>query len=140
MANLNSSQKSSWAPLAIGALVILIIIGVVYYYYYTRANKECVKKHVKYYMPGADDAIIDAVTEWEAANTKMGTSEGKCEPGFKALAPPPGVSCTVCEVMPPPIKPAELQNKVSAWAATPPAKEFMKSLEKDGRSQPASMS
>ena len=136
MANLNSSQKSSWAPLAIGALVVLIILAVVYYYYYSRVNKTCVKEYVKFMMPGADEALVDEVTEWESTNVITMSTDGKCKAGYSQLAPPPSASCQICEVSPSPIRPAELQGKVSTWAATPPAKAFIKSQDDMGVNRP----
>ena len=138
MANFNSSQKSSssWAPLAIGALVVLIILCVIYYYYYARVNKTCVKEYVKFMMPGADDTLVDAVTEWESTNVITTSIDGKCNPGYSQLAPPPGASCQICEVIPSPVRPAELQGKVSTWAATPPAKAFIKSQDAQGVIRP----
>ena len=133
---MENSQKSSWAPLVIGVLVVLIILCAIYYYYYTRVNKTCVKEYVKFMMPGADEALVDEVTEWESTNVITTSTDGKCNSGYSQLAPPPGASCQICEVYPSVPRPAELQGKVSTWAATPQAKAFIKSQDDMGVNRP----
>lgn len=117
---MNGAQgtASNWAPFAIGTLVVLIMLCVIYYFYYSRVDKSCVREHVKYYMPGANDTLIEDMTEWVSSNVKMSDNTGKCATGYKILTAPPSASCVICEVDPMPAPPVELQSKVSTWAST----------------------
>jgi hypothetical protein len=112
MTNFNPSQKSSsWAPLVIGTLVVLIILCAIYYYYYSKVNKDCVKEYIKFTMPMADDDTVNQIAEWKSANGMNANTIGVCETGYAQLAPPPGSSCTICEVVPAIKLPENLQNK-----------------------------
>jgi hypothetical protein len=117
MANLNSSQKSSWAPLVVGLLVVLIILCVIYYYYYSRVYKTCVKEYIKFTMPTADEDTVNEIAEWKSANGMMANTNGRCETGYAQLAPPPGSSCTICEIVPANKLPENLQKKARAPAS-----------------------
>ena len=112
-----NSQESSWAPLAIGALVVLIILCAIYYYYYSRANNSCVKEYVKFTMPTVDEDTVNEIAEWKSANGMMASTNGECETGYAQLAPPPGSSCTICEIVPANKLPENLQKKAQAPAS-----------------------
>lgn len=115
---MNNSQKSSWAPLAIGALVVLIILGVVYYYYF-RVDKACIENNIKIRFPGAEADLIAAYTDWQAAHSITLKKGEVCPETYNQVSKDPKDTCTVCELKEAPELPKEISDKILAWAATP---------------------
>ena len=127
----NSRKSSSWAPLAIGALVVLIILGVIYYYYYSK-NKGCIENNIKMRFPGADASLVDAYTAWESGNVITMKKSESCPVEYNQISGSPDDICTICELKELPQLPADLEAKVKAWAATPQGAAALKALPKSG--------
>ena len=132
-------EKSSWAPIAIGVLVVLIILGVIYYYYYSK-NKACIENNIKLRFPGADAALVDAYTAWESGNVITMKKGEECPTEYNQISGSPDDTCTICEVKTLPELPDDLKAKVAAWAATPQGAATLKALPKKGVATPSSAS
>jgi hypothetical protein len=122
--------KSSWAPFAIGALVVLIILCAIYYYYY-RKDTSCIEGNVKKRFPGADPDFIKALTA-RGVQYSVTLKKGETCPAEYNQISDGDDSCTICEMKDIPLAGPEIMKMWGAWANTPQGAAAIKSLPKTG--------